>query len=98
MKTLWAILKKTLFLAGGIMLWIEFASSTLYRTDWALNATGGNPMPNEWTMILLPVMLSIVFYKGYTKKGIGGLLFKILMGILVAIGLLFFIIIISSKP
>lgn len=98
MRKTWSVIKKILFFVGGLLIWIEFAYTTLYRDEWALNATGGNPMPNEWTFLLLPVMLSIVFHEGFTKKGFWGVAFKILIGLLLLIGVLFFIMTISSKP
>ncbi len=98
MKKTWTIIRKVLFLVGGTFIWIEFAYNTLYRDEWALKVTDGNPLPNEWTMLLFPVMLSIVFHEGFTKKGFWGIAFKILIALLLLIGVLFFVTTVSSKP
>lgn len=98
MKTFWAVIKKTLFFFGGTFLWFEFALHTLYRDEWALKATGGNPMPNEWTFILLPIMLSVVFHEGFELKGFWKVIFISVIVILSIIGMLFFMTTMSAKP
>jgi len=97
MKKLWAVIKKILFLFGGAYLWFMFAYHTLYRDEWALSATGGNPLPNEWTFILLPVMVAIVFPEGFNLKGFWKVIFISVIVILSLIGMLFFMTTMSSK-
>jgi hypothetical protein len=98
MKTFLAIIKKILFVLGGSYLWFTFAFQTLYRDEWALKSTGGNPLPNEWTFILLPVMFAIIFNEGFNLKGFWKFIFISVIVILSLIGMLFFMTTMSAKP
>lgn len=98
MKTFLNILKKIALLFLGVSFWFWFSYITLYREKWALDITGGNPLPSEASYLLFPIIVSLIFFEGYYKKGVAGFLFKAFMLVLFLIAILFTATTIISKP